>query len=206
MFDYQKKDIKKYRKAAEYYRPKKIDLLFIAESPPFANEGKELRYFYFKKHFAEDYLFNSIVEVILPKEYDKLKKSYISKEDILIKFKKIGCFLIDACEFPINSLSETERSKIILKDFNNLITRTRSIINKGTKIILIKKNIYNIFLKKQNYLDLNIINPGFGELKDYSWKANFRSNSLILPFPSHGRQPDFKGKLKEILNYNRIKF
>jgi len=69
-----------YLRAAFKYKPKKIKILFIAESPPHKDEDGILRYFYFETLFSKDDLFRSITEVILPKEYNNLEKGFLGKK------------------------------------------------------------------------------------------------------------------------------
>ena len=81
MYEYLKKNIEKYKEAAEYYRPAKIKLLFIAESPPHVEDTEELRYFYFEKLFQYDFLFKSIAEVILPNDFFEFINSPLGKKN-----------------------------------------------------------------------------------------------------------------------------
>ena len=139
MNEYLKKNILKYKDAAEKYKPKptKLKLLFIAESPPYLNSTEELRYFYFEKLFKYDYLFKCISEVILPDDFIKLKNNLVEKKDLLNQLKINGVFLIDACDFSINHLADEDANKIINDNFDKLIDNINKIISSETKIILI---------------------------------------------------------------------
>lgn len=108
--------IKMYEKAANKYKPDKIKILFIAESPPFKKEGEVLRYFYFEKNRGKDFLFRSIMEVVFPEDYANFK---VNKNKILLlnKFRESGFFLIDACDRPINQ--HKDRDNFINNDFLN---------------------------------------------------------------------------------------
>jgi hypothetical protein len=66
--------IELYEKAAKRFKPDKIKILFIAESPPFKKEGEEPRYFYFENVKGNDFLFRSIMEVLFPEEYEHFKR------------------------------------------------------------------------------------------------------------------------------------
>ena len=167
--------IELYEQASKKYKPKEIKILFIAESPPYAKKGEELRYFYFE-NTKGDFLFRSIIEVLFPEEY---QKHTYDKTKFLKLFKENGFFLIDACEYPINQNSA--RDKFIKDDFDKLVNKIRNLVNLKTKIILIKKNIYELLFDRLNQQGFNVIN------KEH------------LDFPSHGHQPKFKEKLKKLL-------
>ena len=170
--------IELYEKAAKKFKPDKIKILFIAESPPFKKEGEEPRYFYFENVKGKDFLFRSIMEVLFPDEYENFK---INSNKILLlnKFKEIGFFLIDACDYPINQ--HNNRNSFINNDFSKLIQKIETLIDKGTKIILIKKNIFELL---------------FDRLKSRGFQV---INIEHLDFPSCGNQLKFKEKLKWLL-------
>lgn len=171
-----------YEKIAKKYQPKKIKMLFIAESPPYTKKGKELRYFYLEKAKGKDFLFSSIIDVLFPKEHTQYKQNK-DKTKLLNKFKEEGFFLIDACNFPINQYKH--RNLIIQKNSLNLRLKIDELINKKTPIILIKKNIYLIFNEKLKSEGYNILNKTY------------------LEFPSCGNQKKFKKKLHQLLHqYN----
>ncbi|MFC1700537.1 hypothetical protein ACFLZ0_00075 [Patescibacteria group bacterium] len=167
-----------YEKAAKKFKPNKIKILFIAESPPFKKEGEELRYFYFENSRGKDFLFGSIMEVLFPNEYDIFKTN---KDKILLldKFKENGFFLIDACDYPINQ--HKDRDLFINNDFPKLIQKIKTLIDNDTKIILIKKNIFELLFDKLKSHGFNVINDEH------------------LDFPSCGNQLKFKNKLNNLL-------
>ncbi len=203
MYDYLKKNISKYKEASEKYRPKKIKLLFIAESPPFVEEGQEPRYIYFEKIFKYDFLFKSIAEVLLPEDFLKFKNNLIDKEKILVKLRDEDYFLIDACDFPVNQFPDEIADKIINENFEDLINNIKKIADADTEIVLVKENIYKIFLKNREKIDLKILNSGFSNT--YRWIGHYRGKTGALPFPSVGWQTEFKDKLKELLGLEASK-
>ena len=176
--------VEMYEEAAEKYKPDKIKTLFIAESPPFAKEGEEPRYFYFEKVKKKDSLFRSIMEVLFRNEYDRFKKDKgKDKKQLLKKFKEGGFFLIDACDEPINQ--HKNRDFFIGNDFQKLVEKIKGLIHKDAKIILIKKNIFDLLFKELKDCGFNVI------------------NTEHLDFPSSGNQSKFKKKLKLLKVYPR---
>ena len=158
-----------YKKLREKYKPNRIKCLIIAESPPESEEG---RFFYNPECEKWDYLFKSIMEVI----FGHVKGE---KGRYLEKFKDSGFYLIDAVDKPINKKSQSERNRIIRENIENKIKEINELISKDTPIILIKKNIFEIFYKRL-----------------YN---RFRVYDKSIPFPSHGRQKEFKEKFREAL-------
>ena len=169
-----------YKTAAQKYKPNRIKTLFIAESPPFKEEGDELRYFYFENVTKRDSLFRNIMQVLFPEEYEDFKKSK-DKVPLLNKFKENGFFLIDACDYPINQYVNRIRNNRIETDFPKLLQKIKTVIDDDTKIILIKKNIYKLLFDKLDSEGINVINTEY------------------LEFPSSGHQLEFKTKLTNLL-------
>ena len=169
-----------YEKEAMKYKPDKIKYLFIAEAPPDADieKGEEFRYFYFDNEaFKFDYLFKNIVEILFSVKYDK-----IDKKDLLVRLKSKGFFLIDAIHTPIKrGLSDKKRAELINDDFPYLLEKLKKLTDKDTKIILIKKVVYNELNGRLRKLGFSII------------------NTEMLDFPSHGNQTKFKVKFRNLM-------
>lgn len=184
---------KEYDDAAEKYKPElpnKIKYLFIAESPPHKlTKAGDVRYFYKEKISDKDSLLKYTVEGIFSKKYDASKKGFW-----LTKLKKKGYFLIDAVEYPINQFENDseKRDRHVKINFNNLIERIEKlkedgIFDKNTKIILIKKNIYEI-------LGDDLKEKGFNVL-----------NEKLLPFPDWGiNAKNYQIELKELILKDKI--
>ena len=165
-----------YEKARNEYRPKKTKIIFIPESPPDTKKGKKARYFYFE-HGASS-LFRSIMEVLFPEDYKNFVARKISKKDLLLKFQHHGYFLIDACGYPINQLpKEKDKNAEIKRNANKLIKE----LTKNAKLVLIKKNVYQMLFRELRGKGFNAINNNF------------------LPFPSYGHQKKFRYGLRELL-------
>ena len=149
------KNINKYKEAAEKFLPEKIKVLFIAESPP-ANGA-----FFFFKFSKQEILLTTITTAILGDG-----KGY-SRDDPKIEFLNIlqerGYFLIDAVEYPINTTRDRNRELIIKQETDNLIDRLKDLerqnkIDGNTKIILIKKSVFNVLNNSLKQIGYNILN------------------------------------------------
>ncbi|MHA1191647.1 MAG: hypothetical protein ACTSP9_05050 [Promethearchaeota archaeon] len=172
-----------YERSALKYKPekKKLKYLFIAESPPYGptKDGKP-RYFYFDDVAEKDNLLRYIIKGVFSEEYNKTnKKRWLSE------LRDNGFFLIDAVEYPIDNLPEgKERNDHIKKNIPILIEKIKDLVNNNTKIILIKRNIFEILIKKLKTPEFNVI------------------NKKLLPFPSRGWQNKFSEELSELLKIN----
>jgi len=177
-----------YEELARIYKPTgKIKCLFIAEAPPEKNEGEgedELKYFYNDKVAKKDHLLQNIVEILFTAKY---KRS--DKKQWLLELQSNGGFLIDAIHTPIQSgLSDKVIARLIDDDFPYLLKKLKELADKDTKIILIKKAVYNSLNVRLKTLGFNVV------------------NTEMLHFPSHGHQPQFREKFKELIVKEQINF
>jgi len=174
-----------YEAAAEKYKPTyKIKYLFIAEAPPEKKEGEELRYFYSEKVEKHDHLFKNIVEILFSMKYERS-----DKKQWLIELQSIGFFLIDAIHTPIPSgLSDKVIAGLINDDFAYFLEKLKKLTDKDTKIILIKKVVFNSLNGRLRKLGFNVI------------------NTEMLNFPSRGNQTQFREKFKELIIKEQISF
>ena len=162
-----------YQELRGIYEPREIKCLLIAESPP---RSEDKRFFYNPDQEKYDFLFKSVMEAIFPNFTNNYRKG--QKHKYLQRFKERGFYLIDAIDIPINDRSQRERNKIIRENLKNKIKGIGELISKDTPIILIKKNVFEIF---------------YPELKERGF--NFVCSEYI-PFPSFGHQQKFKEKFK----------
>lgn len=156
-----------YRNAARKYLPDEIALLFIAESPPWFSDPTKMAYFYFEKCPGNEMFFATIVKGVLGERY---KKSLRKKRGLLSKLRYKKVWLSDAVEYPINkdengvNVSNKIRKTVIENNTTNLIERLkaleiRKIINEKTRIILIKKTVYDVLKDK-------LVKEGFSVLNE----------------------------------------
>jgi hypothetical protein len=112
-------------RAARQYKPKKVDLLLIAEAPPSALD----RYFYFDDVREQDSLFRHVCRALLAREPTREGKA-----DLLAGLRDRAVFLID--------LQEEPRDSTPLRGFvPSLINRCRSLDPEW--IVLIKATVFD---------------------------------------------------------------
>ena len=158
----------------------------MAESPP---KSEDKRFFYNPHQVKYDFLFKSIMEVLFPdfknnyQRVQKQKHKYLQKlkREYLQKFKEQGFYLIDAIDTPINDRNQKERNKIIRENLKNKIKEIEGLISKDTPIILIKKNVFEIFYDELKGRGFNVV------------------NDQPIPFPVPWHKKTFKERFKECL-------
>lgn len=164
-----------YSIAREKYLPKKVNLVFIAESPPFVELGVEPRYFYFDTLSKKDFLYRGMMQALFPKADVK------DKPPFLREFQEKGFLLMDASELPVNQYSDKQRDRAILEGLPDLLSRLKSLPGSPSEIVLIKKNVFDL-------LYFPLISNSFEVL-----------NKESIPFPACGNQKRFRTKLREAL-------
>lgn len=95
------------------------------------------------------------------------------KEKWLRRFQKTGYYLIDSTDRPSNRMSEAERREELAMVLERIVSGISSLVTTTTPIILIKKNIFEIFRQPLLAAGCNVLHDSF------------------LPFPSHGHQQRF---------------
>ena len=148
--------LSKRKAAAQSYKPKKVETLFIAEAPP----CKEDWYFYYEDVRKQDSLWIELTKAIYKTDFGETRFERTRKDYWLKRFCDDGYFLIDAVETPTVSPS------IIQDNAPKLIKRIKEIDPEG--IVLIKKSVYeNLYqrLNREGFLVMNkmIPFPGSGQ-------------------------------------------
>ena len=150
------------------YKPAKIEVLFVAESPPESND-REVRFFYNARQESYDVMYRSLMKTVFPEYQYKSGE----KDSWLRKFQGEGCYLIDATDTPLNQKSSADRNKALRDALVGKISEINGLIALSTPVVLIKKNVFAVFNQPLRDAGHNVIHDTF------------------LPFPSHGHQPRF---------------
>ena len=165
-----------FNRARQKYRPHKIRLLLIAESPP-SSGG----FFYFPMTIGKDHLFRETMKALdLWPENEPMRKG-VDKRPMLLRFQSMGLYLLDTCDFPVNKLRLVERREIVLQQIPRLV---KEVINLDPPHILILKS--------------SIFQPVITALKESGFRSRVL-NSGPVPFPSHGNQRIYRALLKRAL-------
>ena len=85
-----------YRVAAKKYKPKRVRILFVAESPPAPKKGERRRYFYFANVDKHDWLWRGLMKALFRDFSDDIELERTQKTKWLSRFQRDGYWLIDA--------------------------------------------------------------------------------------------------------------
>lgn len=158
-----------YESLRKQFKPIRADVLFVGESRPngntfFYNEDSNL--FIYTKEAFERALFI------------RFDCNY---------FMKLGCWLYDVCDEPVNHMTNQQRKEKIKLGIASLKKTVNKL--KPKHIVAIKKGDFRTILKP----NLEILGYAEGE------------NLFFLPFPACGNQRRYVDKLTEILAFVMIK-
>jgi hypothetical protein len=152
----------------ERYRPERIKVLFVAESPPESSDD-EVRFFYNPRQERWDHMYRAVMKAVFPEfEYRPGEK-----DNWLRKFEEHGYYLIDATDLPVNRISLAERRRKLAAAVEGKLSEIRRLVVPSTPIVLVKKNIFAAFHRPLRDAGYNVIHES------------------PLPFPSHGHQARF---------------
>lgn len=149
--------VTEWQKLREEYYPKKVNLVFVLESPP-ENHG----YVYDPAGRTSEVLFRAFMKLlgITPQ----------TKEEGLRVMQKKGWLLTNPIYIPVNKLPDREADRLILENYPNFLTDLDVLIkgNKRTPMILVKANIFRLLNKK-------LVDDGYRVL----------NGTTMIPFPLH---------------------
>src|SRR3989441_6618447 len=170
-----------FSRARRKYRPRKVRLLLIAESPP-SSGG----FFYFPMTIGKDHLFRETMKALKFWPEDEPMRRGVDKRSMLRRFQSMGLYLLDTCVFPVDKLRPSERGKAVLGQTPRLIND------------VIKANPLNIFIVKSS-----IFNPVSIALREASLMTRVL-NTKPVPFPSHGNQRIYRSMLRRAISKARL--
>lgn len=113
-----------YDQLRELYRPGRLRVLLIGESPPAVGDGTR-RFFYAPELTGHDNLFRSAA--LAAYGYTKADLVGRSKTSVLRRLQADGIWLIDAVDHPINHHTTNARTAAIRASVQPLIDRCHSL-------------------------------------------------------------------------------
>ncbi len=165
-----------FNRARRKYRPRKIRLLLIAESPP-SSGG----FFYFPTTIGKDHLFRETMKALdLWPENEPMPKG-VDKRSMLRRFQSMGLYLLDACAFPVDKMRPMKRRGAVMQQMPRLIDDV--IDADPLHIFVVKSSIFKpvIIALRESGLRSRILNTG------------------PVPFPSHGNQRIYRFLLRRAI-------
>ena len=165
-----------FDKARRKYRPSKVRLLMIAESPP-SSGG----FFYFPETIGKDHLFRETMKTIGLWPTKSPMRRGVDKTPMLRNFQSMGFFLLDSSNYPVDKLPNRARREAIQDQLPRLVEDVKQV--DPASIVIVKSSIYGI-------VDLALEEAGLGSRV---------LNSRPIPFPSHGNQQEYRTIMKRLL-------
>lgn len=143
----------------EYWRPKRVRVLFVGESPPaggtFFYRGNSNLFRYTREAFGR----------ALRRDWGQEPASFLEF------FSGCGCYLDDLCPFPVNHLAVRERRRLCLENSKELARRLMEM--RPELVIAVKRDIEDPLRKALVVADLQDIPvqalrfPTFGHQERY---------------------------------------
>jgi hypothetical protein len=164
-----------YELVRQQYRPEHIKVLLIAESPPPRSQIQSSRQFYYTDRIRkDDRLFTNTIHALYPEAAGLPEATLQEQKDAwLNRFKDDGWYMIEALEkSQIHRVTKKQRQERIRENLPQLIERVKKLAGKGTKIILIKSNVFDEAAEPLRQAGFNVLNT---ELVDYPGRFNQRA-------------------------------
>lgn len=164
-----------YDEVREKYYPQHIKVLFIAESPPPSPEIQSSRQFYYTDRIRkDDRLFINTIRALYPETLEISEADLeVAKQQWLQRFAKDGYYMIEALEdSQEHEVTKKQRQVRISEVLPRLIERVGELAEPGTKIILIKSNVFDVAAQPLRTAGFRVLNT---ELVDYPGRFNQRA-------------------------------
>ncbi len=162
--------LNKIHRQRRKFKPGKIEVLFIAESPPIRGN-----FFYDPNSLIYDHLFRNIMDELFV-NFQPYAPTYNSKLHFLNCFMNNGYYLVDATNTPVNNQTIAQRNIVIKRGLNRKIGQIRNLLrsNINAPVVILKQNVFCILYPA-------LIQAGFNVV-----------HHSPIPFPSSGQQQKFK--------------
>src|SRR5438094_2663135 len=125
-----------FNRARRKYRPQKVRLLLIAESPP-SSGG----FFYFPTTIGKDHLFRETMKALDLWPTGVPMRRGVDKRPMLRRFESLGLYLLDTCDFPVDKMRPRERREAVLEQIPRLVNDV--IEANPLRILVVKSSIFN---------------------------------------------------------------
>jgi hypothetical protein len=165
--------------ARQKYRPDKVRVAIVAESPPRDGAG---RFFYFEDVDVGDSLFLELMKALYADARGDAKAVRRRKADYLQRFRDGGFYLIDASREPIAGESRAVKARAIRAGLAQLQRDLAEIQHGDLRIILVSSLVYEICCDPLRRAGFDVV------------------NTEMIDFPGFGRQREFQVKFGRIID------
>ena len=171
-----------YSEAAEKYRPKKVRILFIQESPPYATD----RHFYFLGVKAHDGFWVNLMKFLYAPDFsDDTSAERARKDHWLAQFQKDGYWTIGSMHESISKNEHEDRVARIAAQADERVAEVRKI--KPQQIVLVKKSVFDALHEPLRAAKLPVV------------------NEAAVPYPGRGQEGRFARTLRGLVDSGKLK-
>jgi len=127
------------------HKPDKIDLLFLAESPPVPWNGHTPFFYDENEDMPSMGLFQTMMKALYPKDWRQVKKDFLTTFQIRSKY-----YLIDASSVPLEGKGRRKKFREI-RAAGTVINTIKNLADEGSfedgqiKLIIVGKTMHKIF-------------------------------------------------------------
>jgi hypothetical protein len=133
-----------YAQLRSQWKPDRVKLLMIAESPP--SDGGDVsgrRFFYAADRLGPDNLFRGVVKAMYATSKVDLQRT--GKRPWLERLRDDGFFLIDLAPYPVNALSTVERRRVLNEAVSGCVARASALHPMG--VVVVKSDLYGMLAR-----------------------------------------------------------
>jgi hypothetical protein len=132
-----------YAQLRSQWKPNRVKLLMIAESPPADGGDVSGRRFFYADRIGPDNLFRGVVEAMYGTSKVDLQRT--GKRPWLERLRDDGFFLIDLAPYPVNALSTIERRRVLHEAVPGCVARASALDPEG--VVLVKSDLYGMLAR-----------------------------------------------------------
>ena len=158
--------------ATNRYRPEQVNVLFVAESPP----GAEDRHFYYPDVPRADTLWVELTKVLYGEEFGVTKTERTRKAEWLTRLQSDGYWLIEAVPEPIH---KNRREAHILEHQDSVIATITDC--KPSKVVLLATPVWRALEAPLRAAGVPLVQSG------------------PIPFPGRGQQGKFREAMASVV-------
>lgn len=179
------KGMESYETTRQRYKPDPIKVLFVAESqPPAANIQSSRQFYRSDRIRKDDRLFVNTIKALYPEVVAETERAIEGqKEQWLRRFQADGYYMIEALDESLeHEVTKKERQEKIRQQLPALIHKVHTLASAGTKLILIKSNVFDVAAEPLEQAGFTVL------------------NTTLVDYPGQFNQRTYREKLRHLLN------
>lgn len=156
-----------YEDLRKEYRPERVQVLFVAESPPDPRAGD--RRFFYTPNLKADNLYRGIALALYGEDADFNERD---KPTVLERMKRDGVWLVDAVDVPVNALANRERAGLIAASVPELAAKCKA-ADPALGVIICKGTVYKAVAGPLREIGVKVLHEHPIPFPLGNWRAKF---------------------------------